>query len=802
MSHRHPSAQVVIGAALFRPSNLSASFFRAALAAVLLAGAAVVASVAPARADTVGAVRGTLTTTDGKPVAATTITLTGPAVRLTAVTTSDGHFAFPRVPFGHFSLHADTPAGPADGTVDVATGSVVQIDLLAAKTIGHTRATSTGVTATPVSENTITASQIASLPTNTSVSRVIETLPGIVRFSYDEPVAHGFHGITYELDGAPLPASTSSNFANLIDPRSAGAIEVFTGAFPAEFGGSRMGAVVNVQSLPFENPPGPGTLTLGVGELGTQEAQLVKRFDIGKAQVALSVDNLAGDRGLDTPSQNAIHDDSSTANQFLRIALPMGTNDTLALDLANQYATYQIPINTDPNDLNAGEVSLPNQDDVQREYDRFLALSYTHLDKDGNGYFRIVPWTRYNRVVYDGDLATDVQGYLLGTAASPQTCPVPVGNGFDCPSNGLFQDRAASYIGLRLSASRSSDRHTLTYGADLQQENFHSNVSIAFAPAENPGGPGAGPFIDDNSHKGSNTAAYVEDVWAVSPTLAIKPGLRWDQSTGYVSGSQLSPRFEIDDTFAPGTIGHVFIGRLYAAPGLEDTRREAVITETSPTANPVYDLQPERDTYLEVGVAHEFQPGQRMYVNAFDRTVVNVLDTTNLLNTPLFAVYNSAIGVTRGIESRYTQSTQSTDVGVSFTYSLSLAGGVSGGTFLFPPPDVNDLTLEPEDHDETYVGDAFVTRHFASDRKSFATLETQYGSGFPVAFLNGTGGRLPAHFEVNAAVGRAPVGHHLGYELSGDNLADKRYLIKVDNGFNTTQWNSPRRIVFRIMAPW
>jgi hypothetical protein len=112
------------------------------------------------------------------------------------------------------------------------------------------------------------------------------------------------------------------------------------------------------------------------------------------------------------------------------------------------------------------------------------------------------------------------------------------------------------------------------------------------------------------------------------------------------------------------------------------------------------------------------------------------------------------------------------------------------------------LTLQPEDHDETYVGDAFVTRRFSADRKSFVTLETQYGSGFPVAFLNGTGGRLPAHFEFNASLGRAAVGHRLGYELAVDNLADKRYLIKVNNGFNTTQWDAPRRIVFRVTAPW
>ena len=771
--------------------------------AALLAAILLVTAAAPAWADVTGVVRGTLARADGRPVAGAVVTLAGAEGTLTATTDPAGRFAFARVPFGRYALRAATPDGNAETDVDVATGAAVDVALQAVRVIGNTRATTTGVHGTPLAETTITAGQIADLPANATINRVIETLPGVVRFSYDEPVVDGFHGVTYELDGAPLPASTSSNFANLIDPRESDAVEVFTGAFPAEFGGQRMGAVVNVRSFGSAGVPAPpGLLSLGAGELGTQDAQLTKQFDVGAARVAFSLDNSSSSRGLDTPAEAALHDAASTANQFVRVDLPLGKRDDLAFDVANQYATYEIPNAVNPNDLNAGVVELASQDDVQREYDRFAALSFTHQDADGNGYVRIVPWTRYNRVVYDGDLAADVQGYILGTAVTPQTCPINVVNGFDCPSNGLFQDRAAAYVGVRASAGRSIGRHALTYGVDAQQEDFDSNVAIAFAPAENPNGPLAGPFLDNSAQRGTETSAYVEDVWAASARLAIKPGLRYDHSTGYVSGGQLSPRFEVDQTIAPGTTLDAFIGRYYAAPGLEDTRREAVITSTSPTANPVYDLLPERDTLLQAGLAHDFGAGRRLSLSAYDRTVVNVLDTTNLLNTPLFAVYNSAIGVTRGIEGRYEESTPTTDVGVSFTYSLSLAGGVSGGTFLFPPPDVTDITLQPEDHDETYVADGHATRRFGAGRASYATFETQYGSGFPVAFLDGSGGRLPAHFEENVAVGRKPVGKTLGYVLSVDNLLDKRYLIKVDNGFNTTQWNAPRRAEFRLLLPW
>jgi hypothetical protein len=100
----------------------------------------------------------------------------------------------------------------------------------------------------------------------------------------------------------------------------------------------------------------------------------------------------------------------------------------------------------------------------------------------------------------------------------------------------------------------------------------------------------------------------------------------------------------------------------------------------------------------------------------------------------------------------------------------------------------------------TYVGDAYVTQRLSADHKTFVTLETQYGSGFPVAFLDGTEGRLPAHFQVNLALGRLPTPHHLGYELTVDNALDHRYLIKVDNGFNTTQWNVPLRAELKLMS--
>ena len=755
--------------------------FRSALAALTCLGIVLVSTVAPARADVVGLVRGTLTRADHRPLAHITVTLFGDRTTQTAVTGDDGRFAFARVPFGRYMLRAASPDGAALATIDVASDAVVDVALVATSVIGRTSATTTSVRGTPVSENAFGARRLAALPRNDRIDAIVEQVPGVVRFSYDEPVAHGFHGLSYELDGAPLPQSTSANFAQLIDPRNAQAIEIFTGAFPAEFGGSRQGAIVNVVSGGTEQAAG-GALTLGAGEQGSSDARLVQHLRAGHAQFSLALNSRRTNRGLDAPSLAAEHDASATSDQFLRVALPMGERDLLAADFSNQYSSFQIPINTSyaPS---SRYVAAAGTDDVQREYDRFTSLSFTHTSKDGEGYVRVVPWARWNRVAYAGDLDRDLLANVVADDGSLTA------------QNGVRQDRIATYAGLRASAFRASDRHAIKIGLDTLMANLRSAVLIRLA--------GADDFTDNAAAKGSQTGAFIEDKWTPSRGLAINAGLRYDHSTGYVAGAQLSPRLEINDEIAPGTVLHAYYGRLYAAPGLEDVRRDAVVTRTAASAAPLYDLRPERDTYVEFGIARTFRPGLRGYLNAFDRTAINVLDTTQLANTPLFAVFNNAIGRDRGAELRLDAASAHVDSGVSLTYSRAEAAGVSGGTFLFDPSAQADLTLQPEDHDQCWSGNVFYTRRLGADLKTFATLQAEYGTGFPTEFESGQG-RLPAHWIVNASAGREAdrASKRLGYTLSVDNLLDRRYLIKVNNGFSTTQWNAPRRIVLRVTAPW
>ena len=750
------------------------------------------AAAAPALADTTGLVRGTVTL-GGKPAAGVAIVLRGEGSSLATKTDARGSFGFPRVLFGRYTITAQREGTPPfSQPIDVESDSVINLPIeLQLKEIGRAQTGFVkGPGSTPVSVNSIGRDQIAALPDNESLNRVIGTVPGIVRFSYNEPVAHGFHGLTYELDGVPLPQGTSSNFSEIIDPRSIDSLEVFTGAFPAEFGGSRQGAVVNVISHRANDLSAPeeGAFTAGIGTYGSAQTSLSESFRTGTTRVFFNANEERTNRGIDSPTFDPVHDASNQSNQFLRSITNLGERDTLAFDFSNNFATFQIPINTtfNPND----PVVVPaGTADVQREYDRFINLVYTNNSRDGNAYTQIAPWYRSDRIAYDGDLAND----LLGT--------IDNGDGTFTPLDGLRQDRRSEFTGLRLTHFHAFGPNAVKIGVDESTENFSGTEQIAFLDAKG----NVQNFFDNADQRGTQVGAYVQDKWTPTRYVSVQGGLRYDHSTGYVGASQLSPRLEFNGQVDPQDIIHAYYGQLYAAPFLEDTRRAAVVLG-GVTGAPQYNLQPEHDSYYEFGLAHTFSPGVRASVNFWKRDVRDVLDTTQLALTPLQAVFNNTIGIAKGVEGRVDARWKNGDsLLFSTTLSSSRAGGISGSTFLFDPStNPNDVTLNPEDHDQTYAALLDYTKRFGADRSFFASLEPQYGTGYPIEFQNGPG-RLPPHLTFDASFGREvkrgskPA---LGFTANFTNFTNTAYLIKVNNGFNTTQWGEGFRADLRITAPF
>ena len=759
------------------------------LACLSLAAACLLTTATCALAATTGIVRGTVVV-DGSRAQGVDVTLAGPGFSKSTITDTTGRFTFVDVPFGSYTLTARYRELVSDViSLDVASDSIVDVPVvLGAKVLSHTTVNArVGAAGAPVSQNAVGHEQLLTLPTNNSLDRVVETVPGIVRFSQNEPVAHGFHGVTYELDGAPIPQATSSEFSDIVDPKSVDSVEIFTGAMPAEFGGSRQGAVVNIISdRPSDvTVSNAGSFTLGAGNDGQALVSFDDAAKVGPGAIFLNTNIQHTARGIDPPTFTPINDNSSEGDEFLRYVSPMGPRASLAVDFSNQLSQFQIPINIDPNNPLDPQVDVPGTDDVQLEYDRYANVNLGFDSKDGLSSVHIIPWMRYTRVNYEGDLAKDV----LATQPDPNT---------GLPTNliGLRQDRRASYGGLRLNDLRTSDHHAVKFGIDLSRENFTAHQ--VFAQLGQP------DVVENVAQPGTQVGVYGQDKWSPSREVTVDFGLRYDHSTGFVGGAQLSPRIGVNVAPDDRNVVHYYFGRFYAAPQLEDVRAACVALQGCPTT-PVYDLQPERDSYFEMGIAHVFSDAITGYVNYYHRDAKNVLDTTQLLNTPIEAVFNNTLGRAQGLELRMEGRAQAADSWFfSGTISQAEAAGVSGSTFLFPPSQLSDAIFQPEDHDQTYAANGAYTHRFAQADRMFATLQAEYGTGYPVQFQNGSG-RLPAHLTFDASLGRE-AGRNgdssLGYTLGIDNVLNHQFIWKIANGFNTTQIASGRQVLFRVTAPF
>jgi outer membrane receptor for ferrienterochelin and colicins len=780
----------------------------------------------PALAATTGLVRGKVTI-DDKPAAAVPVVLEGQGSSFKTTTNSSGEYVFPLVPFGSYRVIAQAKGIPETQVlVTVISGRVATVNVALSthlKQIEHTTVTAhAGPETNPASVNILNKSDIETSPVNNSLDRLLETLPGVVQFSYNEPVINGFHGVTYNIDGAPLPLATTSNFAEIIDPKLINSIEVLTGDIPAEYGGDRMGGVVNIISnRPTDLPEGTyGTITGGFGNQGAGIGEFDLESRVGQSEFFVDANAETTNRGLDAPTYTPINDASSNSDQFFRFATQLTPRDTLAFDYSNQFSQFQIPINTDPNNPLDPVVSQPGTLDTQLEYERFSNLNWTQVSQDGNGIFQVIPWWRSTRIDYYGDLPLDVLGVEPDFSVCPPSCDKTV------HIVGLDQGSYANYLGLRASDFRATKNHAWKIGVDVSRENATAYQTFACyyvncASSGKVATPYYAAYTTPQGQAGSQVGIYAQDRWQETPNILWSYGVRYDASTGYVGGNQISPRIGVNLWDGGKNVAHVYYGRFYAAPLLEDVRQACVLLsqqEACSTTHPVYDLKPETDWYYEMGDVYSFNPRFTLGVNIFQKNVVNVLDTTQLFNTPIFAVYNNSIGINHGLEIRLQDQELFGDQWfLTGTISGSYAACISGSEFLFPPntnvPGVSCVAqLSLEDHSQTVDATAAYTHRFGPAPKQwYATLQANYGSGFPVQFQDANAnlsGTLPAHTTFDLSLGRvltpgrAGEDQGLGLSLQVLNLLNHQYVIKVANGFNTTQIANGLNYLLRLSAPF
>jgi outer membrane receptor protein involved in Fe transport len=750
-----------------------------------------------------GAVEGHVRDSAGTPFAKAEVRLYDSTDVLVGNAPADvnGHFHFHSLKPGRYRLLLKRP-GYADSTTDVlvSAGQETHADLqlvaqLASVTVTAERlerARNSLSPSTGSSQYVFDKATIETLPqgANTSMNQVLLQAPGVANDSYGQLHIRGDHlNLQYRINGIIVPEGITG-FGSVLDTRLANQVSLLTGALPAQYG-YRTAGVINITT--------PNTFHGGeVGVYGGSHATLNPSIEYGTTtDSGVSVYGTGqfynSTLGIEAPTGDyrPLHDHTQQGKGFGYLSFIPAENLKLSVLAGTTYGRYQIP-----NVAGQG----PNPDYCAN--DPACTSSFDSSNFDDRQYER----NSYGLVALQGQ-GSDRLNYqvaVFSRLSSVEFIPGPVG---ELNFNGISADiyRRSTTVGLQGDVGyRLNDDHTLRGGIFASNENDVSNNTSQVFPSDgssNPDGSahatGAPITVVDNNPKNGNrlVGAYLQDQWDLNEHLTLNYGLRYDKLNAYVSASQFSPRLGMVLNVSDATIIHAGYARYFTPPPNELISNSTLSKFSSTTGAQSCDgttagcndpVQAERTHYFDAGLTHQFTRSFNVGVDAYYKTVTQLLDEGQFGPALIFTPFNYAKGRVYGLEL-----TAAYHEGKFSAYS-NLAVSRAQGTNI----DSSQFNISADkvaytqqkyiylDHDQRASGSAGMSYFWNGTTWSLADfyasgLRTQHTSMIP------NGDRLPFYNQLDAAAERAVNAPGLGQiklRIAVVNLLDRRYEIRDGGG--------------------
>ncbi len=630
---------------------------------------------APSRAANANAFLSGTVTQDGHPVARLEVTATGNNLTVKTTTDAQGHFAFPPLALGTYTVEAKSGDHQGNVRVDLSSGgATITLALVPLKEIGAVavNAGAAGVLRGSGSDVALNRTQITEMPYNNSFSEMEIQMPGAVRGANGVVHMNGDHGvINYMLDGVPLPQELNRDIGGEINLNDLSYIDLVEGAYPAQYG-LRFGSVFNMATRAGTGPAGfDGNFSYG--SYGTAISTIGYHAPIaggGGYDIALSGEGTT--RGLDPPDFDSPHNDASDVNQFARFTLPGGKNSFTNITFIHGLSTFQIP-----NDIQFGEPA--DTDDNETQEDTFLAVQFHHAIGD-TGAITYGPAFKSSKIADYGDPNND---FIYGESLN--VTPPPFGNGgtsSDCadamsnpdsylPTTCAYsladQRTAIDYI-MQADYTQQFGKHTIAAGGSYDLARILKYYAITLqpnnflAPILTPGTPDVPTTVVDNAPNLGNTyQSYIQDSWRMSSLWEADYGLRYDffsiKSTDFGEGfGAFSPRLKLTRFWGPRANVYAYVGRFFEPFSLENVSPDAaqlLNLPLQPTAAQ-FDLKPERDTQLELGGHIPLGSGDLGF-RVWQKNANDLIDDTQVGVTLLHQDINYTLGRLSQEALNYTQ---------------------------------------------------------------------------------------------------------------------------------------------------
>jgi hypothetical protein len=647
-----------------------------------------------------------------------------------------------------------------------------------------------------ISGNQIVTTDSYHFSPNEGVTTFIqENVTGAVRQPVGEMVIRDQHieysGSSYYLDGVPVPPGVLGDLNEIISPENIQSVLVYTGGFPAEYGG-QSSAVFDIESkIPttgfhlkassyigsyLTSSDNSGNMVGSFKVLNSNGQSISFSNSMNKINYYIGGLRQESDRMLDQPVQNLFHDHGFNYFLYGKVDYILDDNNFLTSNLNYSSTTTQIPFDS---------VEAVNFDS-QNSYNAFQTLSFYHLFSSDPGRANKILIALYlseRGLKYLTDYRNDeTRQYLAADSTSGYT---------------IDQNRKYFTYGTRIKYSdRLSDQFEYETGFRIMLTN--ANESFYLKDAN-----GNGPVLNSVFPASDFGIFFQTRIKPIYATL-FEIGARYDQS---ISPSipiqrQFSPRIKFSWYINDRNTFYISYDRLFIPTNVEGLNYLSQIISGAIFTG----TYPERDNLYEAGIIHNFGNGAKLKLDYFHKDASPGLDDESLGASSIKINVNIENVKVSGLELSLAYDDITTPY--SFYINGSIIHGygkglISGGFF---PSDyaANPFDL---DHDQrlTMVSGINYKRN-----NLFASLVVNYGSGLTngnddynfetgVFDLNQGAHTTPAWI-LNLSAGytfHLSSGHTLEPSLYLTNLFDHSHLIK-GAFFNSAYFEARRNVTLKF----
>jgi len=744
---------------------------------------------APAFAQNVGTITGTVKDQQGLAIPGATVSLVNriSQANQNAITDEQGRFTLNNVAYGTYVLTVSL-AGftPAEQVIEIRSSVPVareiQLKLGGVQETVNVSADALLETSSTGSHVDLGASMIDQLPTATpskQLSAMLLSAPGFIPSQNGRIHVRGSHGqIQYVVDGVPLTDEYSEAFANPLDPRYVKSAAVMTGGIPAEYGG-KLAAVVDITSKSGLDEPRKvfGNASVNFGRFDAVDGGMTVGGRITpRVGYFLSGGGNRTDRYLDPPTADNFHNFGHAERFNGKLELRPTDADFIRAVVSVDGSSFETP--------NRADAELAGVDTTQELTDNSQTVTWLHQ--------------------LGGTATLDVVAYRRSASATLDALnAIPLA---------AAQDRSLDHQGVNAAMSATSGAHRFKAGIQYDRNPVVEHFRMTGLDA---------PFLFDGAATGQNLGLFVQDTFSPIDDLHINVGLRYDYYKLVVEDRALSPRVGVAyHVHNSGTVLRASYNRIFMPPFSENLLLSSSPEARALSPNPDesgLDVQPERQHAYEAGIQQALGNRAKIDLAYYRKDIRNLADVDQFLDTTVTFPLSVAKGLAQGIEARLDVPVHR---GVSAYVSLSrakilLTAPLTGGLFLGEVPPAGEQFYA--DHDQRWQSQFGVAFEHPS-RRVFGSVSGRYDSGIPFEVGEDFD---PATFEdplaltlVDLETGRAKpraifdamVGSELyrrgetRLELQGGvlNMFDKAYLLNFLSIFNGTHYGAPRTWTARL----